>query len=310
MARAAISLAAAGEATVAPVAPVAVPAAGNGHGGEHPRTGLWGERMAHVGYYLLAGGRGALEKPCGYRPAGLARLRRWLGVHPTPVYMGGILLTAAALTAAAVVYAAGRGTVLQAILAGLLALIPAVTAAVGLVDWLITLAVRPKVLPKIDFADGIPASCRTLVVVPAMLTGTAAVRSLLQQIELHYLRNPDPQIYFALLTDFANAAQPQMPEDGPLLEEALAGIDALNRRYAQGEDGAAPEGTHATDGAGGPFYLFHRERRWNPREGVWMGWERKRGKLQEFNRLAARRPMDTSFTVADGPAEPCAACAT
>jgi cyclic beta-1,2-glucan synthetase len=152
--------------------------------------------------------------------------------------------------------------------------------AVNLVNWIVTQTVPPRMLPKIDFRDGIPADRRTMVVVPSLLSRPNEVDFLLQQLERHYLGNADPHLGFALLTDFADAPEEEMPEDAELLAQARRGIENLNQKYG-GEE-------HR------PFYLFHRKRLWNPCEKVWMGWERKRGKLAEFNRLL-RGGQETSF---------------
>ncbi|MGH2537848.1 MAG: GH36-type glycosyl hydrolase domain-containing protein, partial [Candidatus Promineifilaceae bacterium] len=166
--------------------------------------------------------------------------------------------------------------------AGLLALLPASAVAVSLVNWLVTGLTRPRSLPKLDFSEGIPAACRSMVVIPTLLSSAEEVASLLRQLELHFLRNPDPELGFALLSDFADAPQETMPGDAKLLAAARHGVQALNARYPSA-----------------PFYLFHRRRLWNPKEGVWMGWERKRGKLHEFNQRL-RGAADTSVAVALG----------
>src|SRR5690606_34576772 len=155
-----------------------------------------------------------------------------------------------------------------AIFALLLLLIPTISIVTSVVNWLVTQVVAPEVLPKLDFSEGLPDVCRTFIVIPSMLGDRAEVESLLQQLEGHYLRNPDPNLLFALLTDFTDAEEERTEDDEELLEVARAGIETLNSAYA-----------HA------PFYLFNRRRVWNEREDVWMGWERKRGKLHEFNRL-------------------------
>ena len=213
------------------------------------------------------------------------------------VYLGPIaVLTLLMLAAAAVYVAAQGGSAFLALLAVALVFLPALAAAVALVDWVVTLVVPPRTLPKLNLsgepgAHGIPDSCRTLVVVPAMLSSAQEVASLVQQIEQHYLRNPDHNLYFALLTDFGDAHEQHLPGDAALLEQARAGIGVLNARYG-GDAGAQ----------GGPFCLFHRERRWNEQEGRWIGWERKRGKLHELNRWL-RGATDTSIISSIGQAE-------
>jgi cyclic beta-1,2-glucan synthetase len=243
----------------------------------------------HVGYYLVDAGRAQLESNLGYRPSWNTRLRRWLLDHPTLVYLGSIGFFTLTILIALIAYARGAGaTLAQLVGVAALVLVPAVTISTGLVNWLLTHLLPPRVLPKLNFRDGIPVDCCTMVVIPALLTDSKEVESLLRQMELHFLGNKDPHLSFALLTDFADAPQKHMPEDEALISQATAGIKALNERYRW-----------ATTS---PFYLFHRERIWNPNEGAWMGWERKRGKLAEFNRLLLSKG-ETSYTVQVGDVE-------
>src|SRR5574341_1519414 len=157
--------------------------------------------------------------------------------------------------------------------------------AVSLINWMISLVLPPRVSPKMDFEDGIPAECKTMVVIPSLLSSAAEVKSLLEQLELHFLRNQDPQLYFALLTDLADAPRQHMLKDDPLVEQARSGIRTLNERYQR----ETPS----------PFYLFHRDPKWNPREERWMGWERKRGKLHQLN-LLLRGSGEAAFSVQTG----------
>jgi cyclic beta-1,2-glucan synthetase len=233
---------------------------------------------AHVGYYLLDDGRTALEEGLGYRPSPAASLARVAPKHPAVVYLGPIAVLTLVLLAAAVVYAAQGGSAWLALLAAALVFLPALAASVTVVDWVVTLVVPPRILPKLDLsgeqgAHGIPDSCRTLVVAPAMLTSAPEVASLVQQIEQHYLRNSDHNLFFALLTDFGDAQEQYLPGDAALLDQARVAVGVLNARYG-GEPGAPDR----------PFCMFHRARRWNAQERRWIGWERKRGKLHELNR--------------------------
>jgi cyclic beta-1,2-glucan synthetase len=240
--------------------------------GEEKQSEPVSPRTFHVGFYLVDAGRAQLEACLGYRPPQGDWLRRWLLDHPLLAYLGGIVLLTLAILLGLVYCAfAADGTLVQLVGVGLLVLLPATAVAVNLVNRLIIHVVPPRVLPKMDFQEGIPVEYSTTVVVPVLLANVSEAQSLLQQLELHFLRNEDPHLYFALLTDFADAPQEHMPGDESLLEQLKTGIWNLNRKY--GKRGM------------GPFYLFHRGREWNPAEDCWMGWERKRGKLVEFNRL-------------------------
>jgi len=230
-------------------------------------------RPAHIGYYLISDGAAALRRRLGYRLSARESLAEWALSHPGLLYLGSIGLFAAAFLFTAVRLAmAYQAPGWQLALVLLLALAPALTVGTSLTNWLFTRLRTPSRLPKLEWKEGIPAEEAALVAVPALLTSQAEVESLLRQLEMHYLRNASPNLFFALLSDFADAPSEHMPEDEPLLEAAEKGIEQLNERYRH------PDGSR-------PFVLLHRQRRWNPSEGVWMGWERKRGKLHELNRL-------------------------
>ena len=244
-------------------------------------------RFAHVGYYLLDGGRTRLERSLGYRPAAATRSVRWLSRHATLIYLSSISLLSLAGVLGFIAYAmASGGSPVQVLAAGLLGLPLANSVAVHLVHWFVTHRVPPKVLARLDFRDGIPQEYRAIVAVPVLLGTSAEVKSLLRQLELHFLGNNDAHLAFALLTDFADSPEQSMPEDDALIEQLKTGIGALNQAH----------GHHTAS----PFYLFHRSRVWSPGEGCWMGWERKRGKLRELNWLLSGNGRPTSFVVQMG----------
>jgi cyclic beta-1,2-glucan synthetase len=237
----------------------------------------------HVGYYLVGPGRPDLEKAIGYRPGVAEHLERLVLKHPEAVYFSAQAL-ATALFVAALVAACGVSGWL-AVLVVILTMLPAAEIAIGCVHYLLTHFLPPRVLPKLDFKDGIPGDCATFVVMPTLLSRVEDAHTLADRLEVHYLSNPDPQLRFALLTDFTDAPAEHMPDDDKLVAAALECIRSLNRRYAQ----RGPD----------RFFLFHRERRRNAAEGCWMGYERKRGKLAEFNRLL-RGATDTSYLITSG----------
>jgi cyclic beta-1,2-glucan glucanotransferase len=244
------------------------------------------DRAAHVGYHLIDRGRGKLEVDVAYRPRLASRARRLVFAHATLLYLGPIALMTAALLAGSAAYALREGASARVVAAlVLLLLIPAADMAIALAQRVIAWAIPPRRLLRLDFSGGIPADARTMVVVPTMLTSTASVAALLEHVEVLALGNLDPRIHFAILSDFTDAESRELPGDASILAAARAGIENLNRRFG-------PE--HADR-----FFLFHRERHWNAREHAWMGWERKRGKIEEFNQLL-RGAADTTFVVQVG----------
>jgi cyclic beta-1,2-glucan synthetase len=184
-------------------------------------------RTSHVGFYLLDAGRGQLEARLGYRPPWHLRLRRWLAGHPTLIYLGSIAaLTATLLSILVYSILLVDGTTPQLISSILLMLVPTATVAIDLVNWAITHIIPPRVLPKLDFRDGVPADCRTMVVVPVLLASASEIDAVLRQLELHFLGNVDAHVHFALLSDFSDAPHECMPGDDELLEQIRSGIDA------------------------------------------------------------------------------------
>ncbi|MDQ6633338.1 MAG: DUF3131 domain-containing protein, partial [Gemmatimonadota bacterium] len=229
-------------------------------------------RRGHVGYYLVDEGRPLLERACAYRAKPGEAVDRWIRRHPNVIFVGGIVLGTIAVLTMVIALASPTEWAASA-LVFVLALIPASDVAVTLVNQLITSFLPPRRLPKLDLdaPEGIPAVLRTAVVVPTLLGSESEANEALEHLEVQFLANRDAHLHFALLTDFNDADTETRPEDAAILRAAEAGVKALNARYAPRTNDA--------------FYLFHRPRRWNERQGTWMGWERKRGKLGEFNRF-------------------------
>ncbi len=242
-----------------------------------------GGREAHVGYYLIDAGRDALESAVGYRAGFRERLYRLSHRHPSVTYFGGVLLVGAALVGALLLALHDAPTWVQAVLL-ILAFVPISELAVGTVNQLLTLLLPPSHLPKLEFREsGITPEFRTIVAVPTLLPSVRVVREQLAHLEVQYLANRQPNLHFALLSDFTDAAAEHAPADEEILAAAVEGVRALNQTYGEGQERT--------------FYLLHRSRQWNPRQGVWMGWERKRGKLAQFNALirnGAHEPFSTT----------------
>src|SRR5216110_2980820 len=223
----------------------------------------------HVGYYLIDAGRPVLEQATGARVPLAERSRRWIRAHAASAYFGSILLLTAALVAAPLLFVAGLVHWVTLGLLGLLLLLPASELAVLVANYFVTSLLPPQVLPKMSFEkEGIPDDCRTLVVVPMLLTTPSAIQSQLSRLEIHYLGNTDANLRFSLLTDFSDAPRQSMPEDTEYIDIVARGVEELNRRH----------GTKH-------FFLFHRARTWSESEQRWIGWERKRGKLEQLNRF-------------------------
>ena len=250
--------------------------------------GVEEDRCGDPGYHLLAGGRRAFETAIGFRPPPSAwpgRLSRRLGIGG---YVGAGVTVAAALLAIPIVMLHTQGLDLAWLsLLGILGVVPAIDAAVALVNRFVTRGFGATALPALELRNGVPAHLRTIIAVPTMLATAGAIEEQIERLEVHHLASPEGELHFALLSDWLDAATQRVDGDEALLETAVAGIARLNQRY-----GPAPGGDR--------FMLLHRRRVWNASEARWIGWERKRGKLHELNRLL-RGATDTSFLHLAGP---------
>jgi cyclic beta-1,2-glucan synthetase len=240
------------------------------------------ERLADPGYHLITEGRLALEKSIGYQPPFWLRVNRLTMSVGIGGYVGAIVLVTALLLAAGLAWLNSSAiTAIGLLVFALLAFIPLSEAATALVNRMIAWRFGASPLPALELLEGVATNQRTLVVVPSLLISEEEIIEQVRQLEVHYLGGASGDLTFALLTDGLDADSETLPGDAALIDTAIKAIDALNLQYGPGI-------------AGQRFLLLHRRRQFNPAENVWMGWERKRGKLHELNRLL-RGAKDTSY---------------
>jgi len=238
--------------------------------GNNAKTNSLDDKKSHVGYYLIDNGLDYLESITHKHFSIHKYLSKVFRRYPLLFYLGSIFTFTSLFTVIAF-----RHVYLNVInewilvFSGVLMFICFSNLAVALINWLITVFVNPHVLPRMDYSKEIPENMRTLVVVPTIIYNKNNIEELLEKLEIEYLSNQGLHLHYGLLTDFADAPKEVMPDDEDLLNHATEGIQELNDKYKQDRDDI--------------FYLFHRPRLWNSQEGVWMGYERKRGKLEELN---------------------------
>lgn len=241
-------------------------------------------RTWHVGYYLIGKGLKRLEmrqeQKHRFRQMTTRLSRKSAGI----LYIGSIGLLTLLLVAFAVQYTllTAEHILLFSILAGLAVLIPSSEIAVNIVNWIVCRALKPVVFPRLELKEGIPESMSTLIIVPTLLPDEGRVEDLLKTMESHYLSNRDDHLFFALIGGFMDSNQAGLADGHGIVDVAMAGVRELNRKYS-------------VQGAPDKFYYFHRENQYNEKHDKWIGWERKRGALMEFNDLVLGS-RDTSFT--------------
>ncbi len=226
-------------------------------------------RTCHVGYYLVGPGAKDFRRSLGIKASLASFLTDLVECCPNVLY-------AAAVASLMALLIWGFGWVAGATpwWAFAFLLIPASQAALEIANGGLSRLLDPRFIPSMDFLEAIPDDCKTMVVVPTLLYSESNCAKLLKDLEIRYLANSDRNLFFGLLTDFADADRPETESDS-VLASCSEGIRKLNERYGSGEHG--------------PFYLLHRARRWNPQERKWMGYERKRGKLNDLNKLLLGR---------------------
>ncbi len=234
---------------------------GKGSSGNHSLN-------TQVGYYLVGKGRKSFIEILGCKDRIRCRLNSWIRAHHCPVYLSGVSLVTLLVTGAFVWTALESTPPLLGTIILLLALLPSSQLAINLVNLLVIHILQPQALPKMDFREsGVRDEFKTLVVIPTILVNKGSIKKDLEKIEMRYLANQDKNILFSLFTDFTDSSRKKDESDSDLIDLMTQGIRGLNKRY------------------GKSFLLFHRERSWSESEQLFIGWERKRGKLEQLNEL-------------------------
>ena len=246
------------------------------------------DRRSHVGYYLTGKGYLITARIANASKTAFEKCKRFTNKYPLFVYLGSICVLSIVMCLLLIKKASDEmlSAGIVAIVC-LIALMATTKLAVSLVNWLSTILARPCPLPRMDFSKGIPDQSRTLVVIPTLITGISGVDALVEGLEVKFISNRDANLSFGLLTDFKDAPMEHLPEDEALLSTLKRKIVELNKKYHRTSDDT--------------FFLFHRPRRWNNYDKIWMGYERKRGKLGELNALLRGKGEDYFSEVVANP---------
>jgi cyclic beta-1,2-glucan synthetase len=239
----------------------------------------------HVGYYLIDDGISKLKEKVNFKHKGLGNLKNLINRNKAAFYIGTIIfatLLLCSIVMAAVTYGQSRMIFWKYIIAALSLLIPCSEIVVSIFNWSISHLSSPRFVAKLEFSEGIPEESNCVVVIPTLLSNESRVHELINDMEVYYLANQEKNLYFALLGDFKDSIFEHEESDALIVQTALDDIRKLNEKYAKaGEE---------------IFYFYNRYRQYNEKEALWLGWERKRGKLMEFNELL-RGSSSTSYNV-------------
>ncbi|MGA2611431.1 MAG: glycosyl transferase, partial [Terriglobia bacterium] len=240
------------------------------------------DRWIHVGTYLIGEGRRELARLIHCPEGPRFRALQWVYRHHSAVYFLGLSFFFAVFISPIVLLGRRGQTPGIRLVIALLLLLPVSQLALEVLNYLVMRLLPPRALPKMDFqVSGIPDAFRTLVVVPVLLRDAETIRAEVEKLEIRYLANKEGNLLFSLFTDYTDSDEAHREDDERLLQTVTESLEALNHRYG-----------------GERFFLFHRDRRWSESEQKFIGWERKRGKIEELNRLIdGTRPEDAARLV-------------
>ncbi|CCQ97400.1 membrane hypothetical protein [[Clostridium] ultunense Esp] len=236
------------------------------------------DKKAHIGYYLIDKGRERL-----FNFFNKSNKNPSIYLNPYSYYLP-IVLFSLLITVLFSKYGYNKGNIYWGILIFFVIIVPTMTISINLFNYLYSKRFRPKVLPKVDYKEGIPKELATFVVIPTLLPNEDRVEELARNLEIYYLSNRLENIYFGIVGDFKDSDNKIALEDERIIDKGLKVIKELNDKYAADEE---------------IFYFFHRERVYSATQERWMGWERKRGALVELNNLLIG-DEDTSFNIISG----------
>ncbi|XXF61896.1 glucoamylase family protein [Thermoanaerobacterium thermosaccharolyticum] len=235
----------------------------------------------HVGFYIIGKGRSILESKIGHKKNNL-KLNRIVKKHIAVFYISSIIALTILIAAALSVLLIMKGAnVAYAATLAAISIIPVSEIVVQAVNWVIIHVKKPTIIPKIELKNGIPEESATMVIIPTLLTSVKRVKELLSQLEVIYISNKEDNLYFAVVGDFKDTKKEKLDDDEEIINSALQGIRELNEKYSKGKD---------------IFFYFHRKRVFCEMQNAYMGWERKRGAIIEFNELL-NGSKETSFYI-------------
>ncbi|MBL7661248.1 carbohydrate-binding protein [bacterium] len=245
---------------------------------EHGASSDKHSAQASVIYYFLDPGVSQLEQACNYQPVFKEKIGQWISKQPFFFYFNGIILLTILILFEAVSYSVTQGaTLIAAVVTGLLYVIPASDLANNIVQWVVTKFSSPRLLPRLEFDRGIPDNCRTVVIAHSIFSSRDATQKTIDGLYIRYLANDDKNLIYGVLADLPDAQTETVESDQAIIHFANELIESLNARVGRK-----------------CFFVLFRRRIWNPAEGKFMAWERKRGKLEEFNALILGA-SETSF---------------
>ena len=226
-----------------------------------------GSKQSHIGYYLIDNGIEEL-----YQELNIKRKKQSSYQAKTKQFIAGVtilsIIFSIIITSLLFININNKWLYLVSFL---LFLIPASEIAIQIIQYVLSKIVKPKVIPKIDFSNGLTKENSTMVIIPTIVNSKEKVQELMKKLEVYYLANKSKNLYFTLLGDCTQSSMKEEKFDEEVMKEGIKLAQELNQKYQNSEDELSI------------FHFIYRERVWNEKENSYLGWERKRGMITQFN---------------------------
>lgn len=224
-------------------------------------------KKTHIGYYLIEEGKRELLKELGVK-----NIRKKSNTQKSKKYIATINMFSIIFTLLFTLYLNYTSkNIIVSIISGIVLYIPISQMFMQIVNYVLSKKVKPKLMPKLDFSKGIPEEYSTFVVIPTIINSKEKVKELFKKLEVYYLANKSENIYFALLGDCTSSKNKEEKIDEEIIKVGLEEVEKLNKKYKNLLE------------ENNKFYFLYRNRTWNAGEKSFLGWERKRGLLCQFN---------------------------
>ena len=227
------------------------------------------DKKRHIGYYLIDNGKTELLNELGLKPKKIPKNTTKIKRYIFGIYTLSIIIS---LLFGVYLYLNTKNIVIS-ILSTFILLVPISEIVIQTINYILSKVVKPKIIPKLDLSNGIPKEYSTFVVIPTIINSIEKVKELAKKIEVYYLANKSENIYFAILGDCTSSKNEKEKIDEEIIKIGLEEIDKLNKKYNKNSN-ELPK-----------FHFLYRKRTWNTSEQCYLGWERKRGLICEFNQF-------------------------
>lgn len=247
------------------------------------------EKKAHVGYYLIGDGNNKLLETLLNKKIERSNTKTKSVIYISVIYV----ITSIICVILAFNMSNKTGNALIGILCFILIFIPIQTIVVKIIQYILGKFVKPRLIPKLDFSNGIPKEYGTMIIIPTILKDRKKVREVMKKLEIYYLANKSENLYFCLLGDVTSSKNKNEKHDEEVIDEGIKIVKELNEKY---KTSINKMGESGTENCFPIFNFIYRERNWNSSESNYIGWERKRGYINQFNRYILGK-IDNPFKV-------------